>query len=84
LDTMSFYSMDGAIAIVEVLKRLGPDVTRERFMAGLDKLRHFEGGVQPGGITFTPTDHRGMKAIKLIGLVKQREVVFETYPALRH
>ena len=83
LDTMSFYSMDGAIAIVEVLKRLGPDVTRERFMSGLDKLRHFEGGVQPGGITFTPTDHRGMKAIKLIGLVKQREVVFETYPALR-
>ena len=30
LDMNAFYSMGGAIAIVKVLKRLGPDVTRER------------------------------------------------------
>ena len=36
---MSFYSMDGAIAIVEVLKRLGRNVTRERFMAEIESSR---------------------------------------------
>ena len=40
LDQMGFYSMDGAIVIVEVIKRLGHDVTRERFMAELEKLKN--------------------------------------------
>ena len=81
LDLMSFYSMDGAIAIVEVLKRLGRNVTRERFMAEIDKLKKLEGGAGPGYISFSPTDHRGMKFINLIGLVKQKEVIFHNYPA---
>ncbi len=83
LDTMSFYSMDGAIAIVEALKRLGPDVTREGFMAELDRFRDFDGGVQPGKITFSPGDHRGIKAISLVGLVRHREVIFEKYREAR-
>ena len=83
LDLHSFYSMDGAIAIVEVLKRLGRNVTRERFMAEIDKLKKLEGGAGPGYISFSPKDHRGMKFINLIGLVKQREVIFPKYPVSR-
>jgi branched-chain amino acid transport system substrate-binding protein len=84
LDSMSFYSMDGAIVVVEVLKRLGRDVTRERFMAEINKVKNFAGGVQPGTITYTPKDHRGMKFMNLIGLVRQREVIFQEYPAAPH
>ncbi len=82
LDTMSFYSMDGAIAIVEALRRMGRNVTRDRMIAELNRLRNYDGGVQPGNITFTPNDHRGIKAIKLIGLVKQKETLFEKYPTV--
>jgi branched-chain amino acid transport system substrate-binding protein len=81
LDSHSFYSMDGAIAIVEVLKRLGRNVTRERFMAEIDKLKKLEGGAGPGFISFSPTDHRGMKFMNIIGLVKQKEVIFAKHPA---
>jgi branched-chain amino acid transport system substrate-binding protein len=80
LDTMAFYTMGGAMAIVEALKRLGPDVTREGLIAELDKLRDFNTGVQSGPMTFTPEDHRGIKSVKMIGLVKQREVLFDKYP----
>jgi branched-chain amino acid transport system substrate-binding protein len=81
LDMNAFYSMGGAIAVVEVLKRLGPDVTRERFIAELDKLSNFDTGVQSASMSFTPDDHRGIKAIKMIGLVEQKEALFDKYPA---
>ena len=80
LDQMGFYSMDGAIVVAEALKRSGRDVTRERFLAELNKLKGFAAGVQAGTLTFTPTDHRGIKLISLIGLVKQRETIFHKYP----
>jgi branched-chain amino acid transport system substrate-binding protein len=81
LDMNAFYSMGGAIAIVKVLKRLGPDVTRERFIAELNKLNDFDTGVQSASMSFSPNDHRGIRAVKMIGLVKQKEVLFNKYPA---
>jgi branched-chain amino acid transport system substrate-binding protein len=80
LDMNGFYSMGGAIAIVEVLKRLGPDVTREGFIAELNKLKDFSTGVQSGPISFSPEDHSGIHAVKMIGLVRQKEVLFDKYP----
>ncbi len=82
LDTMSFYTMGGAIAIVEAIQRLGPNVTREGVIAELDKLNDFDTGVQSSKMTFSPDDHRGIRSIKMIGLVKQREVLFDKYPAV--
>lgn len=81
LDTMSFYTMGGAIAIVEAIRKLGPDVTREGVIAELNKLDNFDTGVQSASLMFDPGDHRGIRSIKMIGLVKQREVLFEKYPA---
>ena len=81
LDTMSFYTMGGAIAIVEAIRKLGPDVTREGVIAELNKLDNFNTGVQSANMMFDPGDHRGIRSIKMIGLVKQREVLFEKYPA---
>src|SRR5262249_39676350 len=80
IDTHSFESMGGALAIVEVLKRLGNDVSREGFIKALDQLEDFDTGVQGGHLTFSPSDHAGLKTVKMIGLVKGRPYLFDRYP----
>ena len=66
---------------MEAIRKLGPDVTREGVIAELNKLDNFDTGVQSANLMFDPGDHRGIRSIKMIGLVKQREVLFEKYPA---
>jgi branched-chain amino acid transport system substrate-binding protein len=80
LDTMSLYSMGGALAVVEVLRRLGPNVTREAFIEELNRLRNFDTGVQSDPITFTANDHQGIKALKMLGFSNRKPVVFDRYP----
>jgi len=81
LDTKAFDSMGGAIAIVEVLRRAGPDLTRERFIEEFDKLRNFNTRVQSAPLTFAPEDHVGLKGVKWIALVDKKPVLFDHYPA---
>ena len=62
----SFTSLEGFIAakvLVEGLRRTGPDLTRERFIAAMEQIRDFD----VGGfiITFSPTDHSGSKFVEL-------------------
>jgi branched-chain amino acid transport system substrate-binding protein len=84
LDTKAFDSMGGALAIVEVLKRAGPDLTREKFIQEFDRLRDFNPGVQAAGLTFTPQDHAGLKKLKWIALVDKRPALFDHYPVQSH
>jgi branched-chain amino acid transport system substrate-binding protein len=79
LDVQAFDSMGGAIAIVEVLKRLGPDVSRERFLAAMDQLSDFQSGVQSGTLSFSREDHVGLKNVRMIALVRKKPVVFSKY-----
>jgi branched-chain amino acid transport system substrate-binding protein len=62
----SFTSLEGFIAakvLVEGLRRAGQDLTRERFITGMEQLRDFDvGGFT---VTFTPTDHSGSKFVEL-------------------
>jgi branched-chain amino acid transport system substrate-binding protein len=81
LDTLSYSGMGGALAIVEALKQSGPDLTREKFMAELNKLRNFDPGIQAGPITFTPSDHAGIKSGKMLTLVKTKPVILSKYPS---
>jgi branched-chain amino acid transport system substrate-binding protein len=81
IDTQSFDSMGGALAIVEALKRTGRDVSRERFIKALDGLKDFDTGVQGGHLTFSPADHAGLKTLKIIGLVKGKPRLFDRYPS---
>jgi branched-chain amino acid transport system substrate-binding protein len=80
LDTKAFDSMGGALAIVEVLRRAGPNLTRERVIEEFDKLRDFNPGVQAAGLTFTPKDHAGLKKLKWITLVNKKPTLFDQYP----
>ncbi len=81
LDTISFISMSGSLAVLEALKRLGPNVTREGFIQQLDNLRDFDPGIQSAPMTFTPTDHAGIKSGKMIHLVNGKAELVDRYPA---
>jgi branched-chain amino acid transport system substrate-binding protein len=60
-DRLSVYNIMGiasANVVVEVLKRAGRDLTRERVRDELNKLKDYSTGIYPGVITCTPTDHQ--------------------------
>ena len=59
VQALDFYGMSGAYAIVEALKRAGPDLTRDKFVAALDTLKDFQAGPSACAVTFTPQDHQG-------------------------
>ncbi|MBV7486376.1 ABC transporter substrate-binding protein [Bordetella sp. BOR01] len=81
VETLSFMGMTGALAIVEALKRAGPDLTREKFMAELNKLRDFDPGIQSGPLSFTPQDHAGIKQGKMIYMKDGKPTIVSAYPA---
>ncbi|MBI3325703.1 MAG: ABC transporter substrate-binding protein [Nitrospinae bacterium] len=72
-DRLSVYNLFGiasAQVVVEVLKRAGRELTRERVKEEIEKLQNFDTGVYPGPITCTSTEHQCNKTpawIKLEG-----------------
>lgn len=57
------YSEIGYIAaqlVVEALKKAGPDLTREKFIAAFESLKNWTTGLLPP-ISYSATDHRGVK-----------------------
>jgi ABC-type branched-subunit amino acid transport system substrate-binding protein len=61
----SFTSLEsyiGAKVLVEGLRRAGPKVTRESFMAALDNLQYDAGGFD---VRFTPTNHNGGNFVEM-------------------
>jgi branched-chain amino acid transport system substrate-binding protein len=55
----SFWGTASALVVVEALRRAGPDLTREKFIAALESIRGFETGVAPCKIDLSPTNHQG-------------------------
>ncbi|MCY1195789.1 Periplasmic binding protein [compost metagenome] len=61
IEAFSFLGMSGALAMVQALKDAGPDLTRSKLIAALDNIRNFESGISATPISFSPTDHAGVK-----------------------
>lgn len=61
LQTLSFYGMSGAYAIVDALEAAGPDLTREKFIEALNGLSENRAGPAYCKITFSADDHQGCK-----------------------
>ena len=80
LDTVNFLSMTGALAVLEALKRLGPDVTREGLIAELNKLGTVNFGIQSAPLTFTPEDHAGVKEGKMITYREGKPTIIAAHP----
>jgi branched-chain amino acid transport system substrate-binding protein len=81
VETLSFMGMTGALAVVEALKRAGPELTREKFIAELNKLKDFDPGLQSGPLTFTPESHAGISSGKMIYWPKDHAEIVATYPS---
>jgi len=80
VETLSFMGMTGALAVVQALKNAGPDLTRETFMAELNKLTNFDPGIQSGPLTFTAQDHAGIKQGKMIYMKDGKPTIVSAYP----
>src|SRR5262249_53120098 len=84
VDTISFISMGGSLAIAETLKRLGNDITRERFLAELEKLKGFDPGVQASALNFSQDNHSGVSSGKMIYLDQGKPLVAPSFPTGRN
>lgn len=84
LQTLSFYGMSGAYAIVEALKAAGPDLTREKFIKALEGLKDAPAGPAYCKITFSDKDHQGCK-LGHVWAIRDGVVtpIGETWPADR-
>ena len=67
----SFTSLEGFIAakvLVEGLRRAGPSLTRERFIATMEDFTYDTGGF---AVTYTPSDHSGSTFVELTVITKE-------------
>ena len=62
LQSVSFYGMSGAYAVIDALRRAGPDLTREKFIHALETTTKIQAGPAFCEITITPTNHQGCTA----------------------
>ena len=85
-DRLSVYNLFGigsAQVVVEVLKRAGRDLTREKVRDELAKLSGFETSVHPGPVTCTETDHQCHKTPAWIQLVGDKIQLVAVTPVKR-
>jgi branched-chain amino acid transport system substrate-binding protein len=80
VETLSFMGMTGALAVVEALEKAGPDLTRGKFMAELNKLRNFDPGIQSGPLNFTPDQHAGISSGKVIYMPGDHPQIVSKFP----
>ncbi len=64
----AFYGTSGALAVVEALKRAGPDLTREKFVAAMTEIKNLDGGPMACKLTFSAGDHEGCKTGSIWGV----------------
>ncbi len=63
--TQGWVTMEVMVAGIEKVVKDGKSVTGENIRAALETINNFDTGGVTAPITFTPTDHRGNKALKL-------------------
>ena len=80
VDTVNFLSMSGALAVLDALKKLGPDVTREGMIAQLDGLGTVDFGIQSAPLTFSADNHAGIKSGKMITFKDGKPTIVATHP----
>jgi len=76
------FGVFGAITmmtVVEGLKRAGRDLTRERFIRALETIRDWRPEGLGAPITFDPTRHHGLNAVRLMRAEKGRYVPVTGY-----
>ena len=75
----SAVSIGSAVAAVEALRNAGPDLTREKFIAELDKIKDFDTGVFATNITWSADDRHGVKESAVAGFVDGKPTVMKSW-----
>jgi branched-chain amino acid transport system substrate-binding protein len=68
--SQNFIGIAGGRIVVEVLKRVGRNLTREKFLDALENLKDFETEVLSSKISYSKTDHTGIKECVMVTLRK--------------
>jgi branched-chain amino acid transport system substrate-binding protein len=79
LTQFSFASIGSAVVVVEALKRAGRDLSREKFVAEMEKFRDFDTGILAGRITLTPESHASPDESAAAGFVDNKVVIFQAW-----
>lgn len=79
LTAFSFASIGSAVAVVKGLKAAGRDLTREKFIEEMNKIRDFDTGVLASRVTFTPNDHQGAKDSAVAGFMDGKAAIFKSW-----
>lgn len=76
----TFYGPGSAAAVVHVIDQVGPDLTREKFIEGMNNLKDFDTGILAGTMTFSPDNHQGAQDVYVIGYDDSGEIaIFESW-----
>ncbi len=78
----SAVSMASGVAAVNALEAVGPDLTRSKFIAELEKIQGLETGILACDITWTPTDRHGCKKSAVAGMVDDKPAVMSAWGKL--
>ncbi|MBY5986624.1 ABC transporter substrate-binding protein [Roseovarius atlanticus] len=79
LSTFSFVSIGSAKALVAALEAAGPDLTREKLIDAMEGIENFETGVLSAPITWSETDHQGVKGSAVAGFVDGEPTVLSAW-----
>ncbi|MGI9407115.1 MAG: ABC transporter substrate-binding protein [Hyphomicrobiaceae bacterium] len=75
----SAISMASGVAAVKALEAAGPDLTRTKFIAELEKINGLKTGILACDMTWTATDRHGCKASAVAGFVDGKPTVLSSW-----
>jgi branched-chain amino acid transport system substrate-binding protein len=79
LTQFSFASIGSAVVVHEVLKRAGRDLTREKFLAEMEKLKDFDTGILAGKVSFSLESHSSPADSAAAAYVDGKVTIFEAW-----
>lgn len=71
----SFLGTSGALAVVEGLKKAGPDLTRAKFVEAMNGIQNLDGGPMACSLSFSAADHDGCRTGVMWGVRDGKIVV---------
>jgi branched-chain amino acid transport system substrate-binding protein len=76
----TFYGPGSAVLVVHVLEKIGRDLTREKFIAEMEKVKDFDTGIIAGKVSYSPTMRQGATQLYTVGYdASGKLTVFESW-----
>jgi len=79
ITAFSVASIGSAVMVADVLKAIGRDLTREKFVAEMEKLQNFDSKVFAARISYSGADHDGVKDSAVAGWVNGKATVLRSW-----